>query len=660
MYLSFGKKIFLALLAVALLPLLSAGIVVYRLADSAMKKEVLDGLSALSVSTFEHFVDYVDEKEDIVNLLARTQVAKKALEDLERAYKDGAKDRASFRTLMERYREIFTPFLRADFSNIYLLSREGDVLFSLEGREDLGRNLVSETYKGTELANVFRKVRASSRMNISELRIFPPTGKPAAFIAAPIMKGGKARGVIAFKLDTKGLYRHLTDYTGLGMTGEICLGTRLNGKIVFAGPLRHDPAAAFRRTVTLGSPLARPLQYAVARKRGSGIVLDYRGKKTVAVWRYFEPLHLGFVVKQDVDEAFAPVAAIRRWALIIGGITVIFVMFVSAVVAKSVSRPIKRLQDGVERVGRGDLSHRVGTDTMDEIGQLSRAVDAMTENLSRITASRDELDREIAVRKKAERDMRKSEERLREYSRNLEVMVDRRTAALRDMQRQLIQKERLAAIGQLASSIGHELRNPLGVIGNSVYYLRMKLKAPEENIEKHLDIMDREIRRTNRIISDLLDFSKARVPQLQKGDINDLVRETLLDLQAPLEVRVKTDLGKDLPLFLFDPDQVRQLLVNLINNAYQAMDSGGRLLVRTALTHGFVEITVQDTGPGIPEKELPRIFEPLYSTRAKGTGLGLSIVKGIVERHGGFITVESRTGEGATFRVRLPIAQEGI
>jgi len=238
--------------------------------------------------------------------------------------------------------------------------------------------------------------------------------------------------------------------------------------------------------------------------------------------------------------------------------------------------------------------------------------------------------------------------------------VEERGCELTSIQAQLLVKERLAAIGRLSSSVGHELRNPLGVIGNSVYYLNMKLKDRDDNISKHLGILEREVRRSNKIISDLLDFSRARSPELRPGDINCLIRETLEDIKIPENITLDMDGMGDLPVFLFDADQIHQVIVNLISNALQAMTDGGTLSIRTGASGGFAVISFEDTGVGIPSEDLKKIFEPLYTTRAVGTGLGLSIVKGVAERHKGTITVESKAGEGAVFMVRLPLERKKV
>ena len=216
----------------------------------------------------------------------------------------------------------------------------------------------------------------------------------------------------------------------------------------------------------------------------------------------------------------------------------------------------------------------------------------------------------------------------------------------------------MAAIGQLASGVGHELRNPLGVIGNSVYYLNMKLKDTDEKVGKHLNILKREIQRSNEIITDLLDFSRAKPPLLKECDVNSIVKEALADIKVPENIAVETQFDKNLPAIFADPDQIRRIFLNISTNAAQAMPDGGRLKIKTAVKENFLEIGFTDTGQGITKEKLKQIFEPLYTTKAKGIGLGMSIVKSIVDGHKGRIEVESEVDKGTTFTVKLPLIKE--
>lgn len=248
----------------------------------------------------------------------------------------------------------------------------------------------------------------------------------------------------------------------------------------------------------------------------------------------------------------------------------------------------------------------------------------------------------------------RAEERLRTYSIQLEKEVEERTRELREAQEELIRKEKLAVMGQLAGSVGHELRNPLSVIGNSAYFLKMKLDPANDIIRKHLDIIEENILRTNNIISELLGFSKTGTLFLAQTDINSDIVTVLSSVEIPESITVETVLNETLPTVSVDVDQIRRAILNLILNAIQSMPEGGTLKIQTAQEKGAIHITIQDSGQGIPEENLDKIFEPLFTTKPKGIGLGLVVVKNIVERHQGSIQVQSEVGKGTTFTILLP------
>ena len=226
------------------------------------------------------------------------------------------------------------------------------------------------------------------------------------------------------------------------------------------------------------------------------------------------------------------------------------------------------------------------------------------------------------------------------------------------LQEKLITSEKLAAIGQLASAVGHEIRNPLGVIKNSAYFLNMKLKdAADEKVVKHLKILEKEVNSANFIISDLLDFARKKPPTLDQADLSETVKNTLSYITVPENIKVEIKLG-EIPKMLLDKEQVQRVCQNLILNAVQAMPEGGKLTIQTTKQDDSAKLIVRDTGVGIPKENMPKLFTPLFSTKAKGIGLGLVICKQIVEGHDGNITVESEVGEGSTFTVKLPIRME--
>lgn len=239
---------------------------------------------------------------------------------------------------------------------------------------------------------------------------------------------------------------------------------------------------------------------------------------------------------------------------------------------------------------------------------------------------------------------------------------ERLSAALVELgetQEQLVQAERLAAVGRLAASVAHELRNPLTVMRASLYFLERLVSSGAENtgdvLRRYLTKLDVEIDRQSKIINDLLFFSRNRPRSMVDVDLNALLLEVLLRIPMPESVRVVRRLDPSLGTLLADADQLQQVFVNLVTNAVQAMREGGVLTVTTEATDGQVAVRIADTGVGITEEHLARLFEPFFTTKENGIGLGLAVTRSIVEGHGGEIAAESRAGEGAAFTIRLPM-----
>jgi signal transduction histidine kinase len=241
----------------------------------------------------------------------------------------------------------------------------------------------------------------------------------------------------------------------------------------------------------------------------------------------------------------------------------------------------------------------------------------------------------------------------------IEDETDRKRAeqALRGAQEQLVRQERMSVLGQLAGGVGHELRNPLGAIKNAAYFLNMALEKPEPEVGETLQILEKEVTTAERIISSLLDFARPRPPSRRKVEVNGLLEETLSNVSMPENGEVVRRLDEALPAILGDPDQLRQVFGNIILNAIQAMPEGGKLAVTSeAPSPGWVAVSITDTGEGILEENVEKVFEPLFTTKAKGIGLGLALTKTLVEGHGGSIEVQSEVGKGSTFRVKLPVS----
>lgn len=249
-----------------------------------------------------------------------------------------------------------------------------------------------------------------------------------------------------------------------------------------------------------------------------------------------------------------------------------------------------------------------------------------------------------------------AQKKLERLNNELEQRVEEKTKELRQAQEKLVRKERLAAIGELSGGIAHELRNPLGAIKNSVYFLKMVIEEPDEDIEETLQILEDEVKHSVDIIECLLEFSKPKPPTRMKVNINEVLKELVEKTEIPDNIKLSMDFEEEAPILLADPVQLERVFGNLIGNAIEAMPKGGRLdLITLCCPDGKIQVKVKDTGTGIPEDNLESIFEPLFTTKAKGIGLGLSIVNSIIEAHSGSISVESEVGRGTVFTVELPL-----
>jgi signal transduction histidine kinase len=324
---------------------------------------------------------------------------------------------------------------------------------------------------------------------------------------------------------------------------------------------------------------------------------------------------------------------------------------------KKITSPIEKLSAASVEISRGNPALHVEVTSSDEIGRLAQSFNKM------------------AV------DLKDSERKYKELIGELDLKVRERTEQLLEAQEELVRKEKLATLGQLAGSVGHELRNPLGVMSNAVYYLKTVMSDADETVKEYLNMIKSEINNSERIISDLLDFSRVKTPQTQSTSINELIQQSLEKCTVPDNVNIRLEIPEEFPAINVDPLHMEQIFKNLIINAVQAMPDGGELRIGARLLpdveaprwvaleerkegrvaasplqkyNNFVEISITDTGEGISPENMKNLFQPLFTTKAKGIGLGLVVCKNLVEANGGRIQVESEPGKGTTFTVVLP------
>jgi signal transduction histidine kinase len=246
-------------------------------------------------------------------------------------------------------------------------------------------------------------------------------------------------------------------------------------------------------------------------------------------------------------------------------------------------------------------------------------------------------------------------DQIREYADQLELKVKQRTQELVEAQSKLIKTERLATIGEVAAMVGHDLRNPLTGITGAAYYLKMKLASrTSSKVKEMLELIDRDIEYANKIINDLLDYSKEIFLEAKETTPKAIVRESLTLIVVPKNIRV-LDLTEDKPTTQVDVDKMKRVFVNIIKNAIDAMPKGGTITATSTERDGLLEIAVADTGTGMTEDVLKKLWSPLFTTKARGMGFGLPICRRVIEAHGGSVSVESAAGVGTIFKLTLPI-----
>jgi signal transduction histidine kinase len=279
---------------------------------------------------------------------------------------------------------------------------------------------------------------------------------------------------------------------------------------------------------------------------------------------------------------------------------------------------------------------------------VARLTDAFTRMAARVEVSTEELEGRVAER------------------------TARLEAALRELeiaQQELVRKERLAMLGQLSSAVGHELRNPLGVMTNALYVIEQCLPDAPALVRDYLDLLRGQIAASERIVGDLLDTARVRVPERQVIDLGSIVDAQLQRLGPTAGVTVEQRIAADVPPVRMDPNQLSQILLNLITNGLQAMgeaaaggDAGGTLTIEAAADDAGdrVRLSIHDTGPGMSPDVLQRIFDPLFTTKARGLGLGLWVSQSLATTNGATLHAVSRPGHGATFVLDMPAAVEAV
>jgi signal transduction histidine kinase len=391
------------------------------------------------------------------------------------------------------------------------------------------------------------------------------------------------------------------------------------------GEQLHD--AISQRALQATAPLVQDIIFQATGERGYDISIPVFASGSPRKWG---TIRIGFSLKHAdglIHQTRGDLLILSFGAIVCGTSLAIFL-------AVRISRPIGYLVAVAQELAKGSYDHPVQVEARDEIGYLAHAFEQMRTSLLR------HLESEAEERRRLEDSNRK----------------------LRDTQQQLIQSERMAAIGKVAARVAHEVNNPLAIIKTAVRIIRNQSPSASPTTSS-LQMIEEEISRIARIIQELLEFSRPTTPVQELVQVNAIIRDLgpLLEQDCrDKQITLKTILEPELPLVRISSDQLKQVVLNMVRNAEDAMPQGGELVIRTARQGQCVDLSLTDTGCGIPAEHRQHIFDPFFTTkrRGRGVGLGLSVSYGIITAASGHIEVESEVGKGSTLRVSLPAVQE--
>ena len=384
--LGIGARLLIWFLLVSLLPLLIAGTWAVRQAANSLEAGVTANLNSTLDAKVRQVDSYFAQARQNVETLSHNPSVITAMQQYELAFRKSGVKSDEYKMLDQ----VIGPFLQyyqtyyeeeERFYDLFLISPQGDIVYTVKRESDFGTNLLTGEYRDTELAKAFRTAAKAHATEISDFRQYDSSQEAAGFIATPIFDNGRLIGVVALRISTREIKLLASDYAGLGSSGETGFVSREGDKAIFVVPLRHDPDAAFERDVSFGSKDGLPCQKALQGQSGAGISTDYRGREVLAAWCYLPEVRWGLVVKQDADEAFASARGLRNSFLVFAAVTTLMVAFIALLISRSISQPIGRLMNSVDRIAGGNFQERVQIASTDEIGQLGSEFNRMAEHL---------------------------------------------------------------------------------------------------------------------------------------------------------------------------------------------------------------------------------------------------------------------------------------
>ncbi len=619
-------KFIISFLVVAIIPLTIATYISYNSSRKALQEEVSNSLLAVADNKANQLSTYLNEQEKNASTLAHMSDTLSAIERYNEAfYSSEGIDGDEYNAVDSEFRPFFSYYRKSSgYDDLYLVSPKGNIVFSAKKREDTRSLYEVALYEASGLADVFIKSKESLRIEISDFEYSTELNKPIVYISAPIFKGAELIGAVALKMTNEGIVRLVKDHTGLGETGEVIVASNIDDKAVVITPLRFDDHAEFIRKVPLGSRAELDIQRAVKGEEGIGTTVDYRGREVLSVWKYLPSFRLGLVVKMDTQEILASADRLRNTLLKISLGLLLLVIVLAVPIARSISSPIKELTKVSRTISSGDLSARADIKANDEIGDLAKTFNEMTDKLVEAKANVEE-------------------------------------------QRGLLEKAN-KELDSFVYTASHDLRAPLRAISSFATFLEEDYKDKlDDGGRDHIREIREGAARMNRLIEDLLALSRiSRIKNpFEDVNINTVIAEVIKQIEFDIKQHnVEVKVLEEMPIIHCDRIKISAAFLNLINNAVKFSSKNNKERPRVEIGYqdenDAYKFFVKDNCIGISPKyhnQIFGIFKRLHSAEEyDGTGAGLSIVKRVIDDHNGNLWIESDEGKGATFFFTIPKA----
>ena len=518
------------------------------------------------------------------------------------------------------------------FSHISILNQRGRQLFYSSDKK-------SRLSYATELANILRACVEQGREYVGS--VSRSDGKLFVLMAFPLRENPQEQqvsGVLLAEINLERLGLSLEKVYPKDMFATV---TSADGKVVSYTGAPFGLAIESNRVLQNET---RELEQALDGREGARIKLSNSGKVLASQakvpslnWTVFVEQPENTITKLFLESTFHSIWDMLGILLVMA----VFVILVSYLVIRPIVRPVKRLKEVAVKYERERDYVPTEKDLIspnNEIGELERVFLHMAEVLTER--------RNVIV---------KAQHELAAMNKDLEQRVQERTAELKAATDELVSKERLAAIGQMASIISHEIRNPLAVISNATRLIKTIEPPTEPKIIKQFSIIEAEIKQANSIISEVLGYARSRDLMLSIIDLNSYIHEIVASFPVSSEVRMIEELDPENARLKIDAEEIKQAVRNVISNACEAVQGAGQIRIGTQVGKKAVCIYVEDNGPGINAELKEKIFSAFFTTKARGTGLGLAVVRKAVTRHKGKLFIHSEEGKGTCFAMYFRI-----